>query len=400
VNSRPAAASTSREPIFTADFTLASLSSFAAFSSFYLLLATLPVYVSKIGGGERAVGMIIGVFSTTAVLLRLPLGRACDERGKRGFMLAGALLMTLCGGFYFLSRSVPVLMGVRVAHGIGWALFGTTISALVADLVPARRRGEAMGYYGVFSNLAMAIGPAAGVFLMRGQGFGLLFAASAAMSLLAFATTVPIREQPPASRPSQTGPRQSMIERSSLFPSLVLGLMAMGYGVIVSFLPLYAAKLGIANPGVFFTAYAITLVLARPAAGKLSDRFGRATVIVPGLALVALALAALAFARTQSGLVAIAILFGLGFAAVYPALMALVVDRAPPGRRGAAMGTFATAMDLGIGGGSFLWGFVAEWTGFAPMFVSAGAVSLVALALFLALNRAPSAVTAEPLPRK
>jgi predicted MFS family arabinose efflux permease len=79
-----------------------------------------------------------------------------------------------------------------------------------------------------------------------------------------------------------------------------------------------------------------------------------------------------------------AVLYGLAFAAVQPALMALVVDRAAPNRRGAAMGTFSTAMDLGIGSGSMIWGVVAQTAGFTAMYTASATVAVLALAVFLA----------------
>lgn len=377
-----------REPLFTRDFLLASLVTLSTFSSFYFLLATLPVYIVQIGGTEAEVGLVMGVFSASAVLLRLLVGKAADDHGKRPFILAGTVLVTLSSGLYALVKAIPLLLGLRVLHGVGWASFGTATNALVADLAPRSRRGEAMGYYGMFSNLAMAIGPALGVMLMRGYSFTVLFLASAGLALVAVLLSLGIREpaSPNPHKPS-TGTNRGIIERTALFPSLILALTAMTYGSIVAFLPIYAAKQGIDNPGLFFTVYAITLLVARGFTGQLSDRYGRAAVIAPGLVLAAAGLWVLASAGSLPAFLAVALLYGLAFAAIQPTLMALVVDRSAPGRRGAAMGTFSTAMDLGIGGGSFVWGFVAQAAGYETMYTISGGVALLALAVFLAGTR-------------
>jgi MFS family permease len=389
-----------REPIFTSNFTLACFGSLASFLSFYLLLATLSVYVVHVGGDESTVGMVMGTLSTTAILLRLPLGRASDRRGKLPLLLTGAALLSVCGVLYTFTRSIPTIVGVRVLNGIGWALFGTVISALVADIAPKRRRGEAMGYYGIFANLAMAVGPATGVFLMRSFSFTVVFGASAVMAAVAFLTTLPIREGAPVVPAApQTEGEPPMIERSSIFPSSILALLAMSYSAIVTFLPIYAPKHGLANPGGFFTAYAITLVLSRSFTGRLSDKHGRASVIIPGLVFAAAALLLLSVAGSILSFICVAVLFGLGFASVQPALMAMVIDRAPPGRRGAAMGIFATAMDAGIGLGAFIWGFVAKSAGFRSMFLSASCAALLGLLIFLKLNRAAAAPQPAEPPR-
>ena len=165
--------------------------------------------------------------------------------------------------------------------------------------------------------------------------------------------------------------------------SVVLATTMLTYGSIVSFLPLYAVSRGITNPGMFFTAYAIVVIVARGLTGRLSDRYGRSSVVIPGLILAALGLWVLAFATSLVLFLAVAVIYGLAFAMVQPSLMAMVVDRAHPSRRGAAMGTFSSAMDLGIGLGSLIWGVVAQVAGYQVMYLAAGCVAILALGVFL-----------------
>ncbi|MEK7848353.1 MAG: MFS transporter, partial [Chloroflexota bacterium] len=106
-----------------------------------------------------------------------------------------------------------------------------------------------------------------------------------------------------------------------------------------------------------------------------------------GLVLAAMGLGLLSTAGSVVAFLGVALLYGLAFALVQPSLMALMVDSVSPGRRGAAMGTFTAAMDLGIGGGSFLWGFVAQAGGFPLMYQAAAVIALVALAAFVTGSR-------------
>ncbi len=386
-----------REPLLTTNFLLACFITLAAFTSFYFLLATLPAYVQTVGGSEAQVGLIIGVFSLTALLLRPFVGKAADDYGRRVFILAGTAVLALSGGLYIVTSSVLLLLGLRMLHGVGWAAFGTATSALVADVAPGSRRGEAMGYYGMFTNLAMAVGPAAGVMLMQTYSFPVLFLASAGVALVAVVLALVVREPGRVGDPHAAGgPAGGVIETSSLFPALILLLTAATYGSIVSFLPLFAGERGLGNPGVFFTVYALVLLVARGFTGRLSDRYGRAAVIAPGLVLAAVALWLLATASALPTFVVVATLYGLAFAAIQPALIALVVDRAAPQRRGAALGTFTSAMDLGIGLGSIVWGVVAQQAGYEAMYAAAGAVALAALLVFLAGARG-GALAVSPL---
>jgi len=368
--------------IFTGNFILLWLTNFTAFTSFYFLLATLPVYIVEVGGSEAETGFIIGVFALTALLLRPFVGRAADLWGRKRLILGGILGLGLSGALYNVTSAVPSLLGLRVFHGIGWAAFGTAAATLVADIVPPSRRGEAMGYYGISTNIAMAIGPAAGVYFQHAFGFPFLFFSSAAVALggllLAAFLYDPFRERGPDIEGGMV-----LVERTALFPSAILGMAALTYGSIVSFLPLFAAHRGIENPGLFFTVYALVVIFARGPLGRLSDIYGRGWVVVPSLISMTVGLGLLSQATGVPLFLATAFFYGVGFAGVYPALMALTVDRVSPRRRGAAMGTFTAFMDLGIGTGSFLWGVVAQLSNYSFMYLSAGAVPLIASSIYV-----------------
>jgi MFS family permease len=377
-----------REPIFTRSFVLACFASLGAFLSFYLLLATLPTYVERVGGSEAAVGFVLGLFSVSAVLVRPTAGQQSDRLGKRSLMAGGAAVLLLSSALYAGASSVAALSALRLVHGLGWGVFSTASSALVADIVPPARRGEAVGYFGMFGSAAMAFGPALGVQIVRTLDFPLLFAACAASAL--FATLCGLGLPRPRALPGAAGPmgRRALFSRKALFPSSVLALSALTYASIVSFLPLFAARQGLGNPGVFFTVYAVTLIVLRGPLGKASDRYGRVTVIAPGLVVGALALSVLSVAASVPMLLAAALLYGLFFAAVQPTLMAMAVDRVAPAERGSAMGTFTMAMDIGIGGGSFLWGALVPLAGYQGMYLAAAGVALLALAVLVAGTRA------------
>lgn len=385
--------------ILTSNFIWACLANLAAFGSFYLLLATLPTFVLTIGGRESEVGVVLGTFAITAVILRPVVGAAADRRGKKGLVLAGAAVLAISSFLYNMAGNLTLLLALRVLHGIGWAAFGTAMSALVADIVPAPRRGEAMGYFGMSTNVAMAIGPAIGVFVAVSYGYQPLFVVSALVAVVAVVTSAVIKDEQPVQAELRGGPTwQRFLLPSAFFPSLILALSALTYASIVTFLPVYAEKQAVGNPGLFFTVFAVVVIVARGPLGKLSDRLGRGVVIAPGLLVAAVGLAVLSWSFSMATMLLVAILYGVAMAAIQPALMALAIDRAGPAQRGAAMGTFSTAMDLGIGLGSFGWGVVAQTGGFDTMYLAAAALSMVALLVLIiggGLRRSPSVVLAS-----
>lgn len=349
------------ETLFTKNFVLTSLSTFTLFTSFYFLLITLPFYVQKLGGSESEIGYIIGIFTLSAVFLRPFIGREVDKRGRKKLLIAGLVVFLVSMVLYNYTKDVPSLLLLRILHGLGWGAATTAASTLIADIAPPARRGEAMGIFGMASNVAMAIGPVLSIMLLKTYDFPVLFAVCAAIALVSLLLVLPISEQ------VVIRPKTPLFSRGALFPSAIMFTISLTYGSIVSFLPLFQEKQGMANPGIFFSVFAITLLFVRALAGRISDIKGRKFVIVPGMIIITLGLWLLAFAGSLTTFLAAALLYGLGFGLFHPTMMALLVDRVSPEGRGAAMGTFTAAFDLGIGMGSILMGIVLQHAGRSPM---------------------------------
>lgn len=351
------------------------LASFAFFFSFFLLLPTLPLYLRDLGASDGAIGIVMGCFALTSMVLRPWTGWGADRWGRRPFMLAGAAVFLVAPLGYALSAGVLALVTVRLLHGAGMALFPTAATALVADVAPPERRGEFLGLFGAAGSIAMALGPITGVGLVKRGDFLVLFAASALTALVALALTSAARETLAAPSPVPFT-LASTLSVPALGPSLVMGCLMLTYGALVTFLPLHAQHLGV-NPGVFFLVYALVLTLARGPAGRLSDRRGRAPVAAAGLAVAATALVVLAVSEGALVLAVVGALYGLGGGAAQPALVAWCVDRVARADRGRAMGTFFTALELAIAIGAMSSGLaVARW-GFAATFLAIAGVALV-----------------------
>src|SRR5262249_11432978 len=126
--------------LLTPAFALLWAASFCVFLSFYLLLPVLPLYAAGLGIGDYAIGLVIGVFALASMVLKPWAGWVLDWRGRRGVLVAGAVLFALACVLYPATRSALPLLLVRVVHGVGMGLFPTAAVAIVTDLAPAARR--------------------------------------------------------------------------------------------------------------------------------------------------------------------------------------------------------------------------------------------------------------------
>jgi MFS family permease len=374
----PLSTHTTPDTLFTRDFLLLCMSSFLFSSSMFLLFAVLPLFVvQELKGAQSQVGLIMGAFAVSSVLSRPGSGRIVDLWSRKAGLSLGALIHCVAPALYTQVGSVPMMLGLRFFHGIGIAVYTTAGSVLAADLCPPTRRGEGMGYYGMSMNLAMTVGPALGAALVGVIGFAGLFWLSSSLALASLLLVQFVSEPHRAHGPAQIGvQRPSLFSRAALFPGFIAMCMTMTFGTVVSFLPLFVRDHGLGNPGLFFTVYSIVVVASRPFAGQWSDRFGRMAVIIPGMVILAVAMTSLAYATTQWGLLGSAVLQGLGFGCVHPAIMAWVVDRSTIHDRGPALATLMGAFDLGMGLSAIGLGIVLQHTSFTVLYLCAGGIAL------------------------
>lgn len=366
------------ERLWTKPFIQMTVGMLFLFTGFYLLLPTLPLYIKHLGGSETQVGLAAGAFTLTAVVFRPMVGGLVDRYGRRAFYIWGLIFFVLSMYLYDWVGSILLLLALRILHGASWAFSTTSIGTVITDLIPASRRGEGMGWYGMAMTVAMAIGPMLGTYIVSGYSFRTLFLVATGLSLVAFIlaymTRAPYQAKPSAGR-------IQLVEKSVLPVTVAIFFLAVAYGGITTFLPLFAESIRV-NPGTFFLVYAVALTLIRPFAGKLSDRFGEAAVIIPSLVVTAGALIVLSLSSGLPGLITAAILYGIGFGSAQPALQAATLRIAPEDRRGAANASFMTAFDLGIGLGAILLGLVSERIGYAYLFTVTAVSVVVSLVIF------------------
>jgi MFS family permease len=368
--------------IVSPHFALLWGASFVFYLSFYLLLPTLPLYARALGIHESQIGFIIGLFAVSSMVVKPVAGWAADRWGRKPLMLAGAALFACSSALYGWSVTLGALIAVRIVHGVGMGLFPAASASMVSDLAPAERRGEAMGLWGAASNVALALGPLGAVWLSDRWGFGWLFAFSAAVALTALLLTGLLRETLGAPLRVPFG-FSSLLSPAVAFPCVIVFCLMASYGVQAAFLPIYAQARG-ANPGVFFLVLALVVAVIRGWAGQVSDRIGRAPVAATGMVLVTASLATLVAGGGLGALALAGVLYGIGFGAAQPALMAWTVDLAAPAERGKAMGTYYTALELGIASGAIGFGMVLARSSFPMMFTAAGVLTLAGAALALA----------------
>lgn len=385
------------ERLWSKSFIILTVGTLFLFTAFYMLLPTLPPYIKQLGGTEAQAGLVVGAFMLSAVLFRPLIGVLLDRFGRRPFIAWGLFLFAVTMYLYGWTGGVIALLGLRILHGMTWAIATTAILTAIADIIPAPRRGEGIGWFSASITLAMAIGPILGIWVTRnlpGQLFLFATGLCTVALLLTLGAKLPFR--PPAG-----ARRIELLEKSALPVAASAFLLFIAYGGVIAFVALFADSIQV-DPGAFFLTFAATLALSRPLAGKLSDRYGEVSVIVPAAVITILALLTLSFSTGLLGVLVAAVLYGIGFGSAQPALHAAIIRLARPDRIGAANASFGSAADLGIGLGAVVLGWVSQHTSYQLLFAVSAvpvALSLIFFALFAKrLLRGPNTGTLRDSP--
>lgn len=380
-------------PIWTVNFCILCLTNLLLFMSIQILLPTLPLYITNIGGNQKDVGYVMGAFTIGAMAVRPMAGLLIDRLGRRKILLAGTALMVVLPLLYHFAAAVLLLLLVRLAHGISYSISTTATGTIVADILPRSRLGEGMGYFGLTSSLSMALAPLLGLWILQVSNYFWLFVTVSLLAVITFLLSLYIgcpQEQEPGAKQEIAVSKFSwagFFEKSALPSAWVIFFLATVFGAVIAFIALHGAEKGISNIGLFFTANAVAMMISRPLSGRWCDKHGAVMIVLVGHLLTIISMAAIAFSHSVPSFVLAGLAYGLGFGFCLPALQALAVRNAPAQRRGAATGTFFTAFDLGIGLGTILWGFVASLAGYQTMFLSTIVPVAIAGLLFFIFNK-------------
>jgi MFS family permease len=347
------------------------------------VLPVLPRYVDgPLGAGNVAVGVVIGAYAITGLLLRPFAGRFADRRGRKPAVLIGSLLMAVGGFLYLLPLGVGGLIAARLVLGAGEGTVFVAGSAWIVDLAPPERRGRVIGLYGLAVWAGLSVGPLFGELIQHNAGYTPVWIFAGAMPLVGALIALRV---PDPFRPHKwlEHEHHSLIAREAVLPGAALALGSAGYAALAGFVVLHLDARGIGHGALVFGAFATMVVLTRLVGGDLPDRVGPARVATAAALVEAVGLATIAFAHGLPVAIAGALAMGAAFSLLYPSLSLIVVNQVSEARRGAALGTFTAFFDAGVGLGAPLAGAAVALSSYEGSFLLAAAIALSSAALIV-----------------
>ncbi|KMK76904.1 MFS transporter [Alkalihalobacillus pseudalcaliphilus] len=389
-----------KSKLWTKGFISIAACVFFIFSTFYVLLVSLPVFILDVRQGTAMeAGLTTTIMLISAIVTRPLAGRMIERFGSKIILLVGVIIFAAMAFLYLVPLSIPGLLVLRFLHGIGFGMVTTAGGAIVADVIPQHRRGEGMGYYVLAMNLGMVIGPFLGISILQNYGEVWLFSVASVLATGAFICSVMLwftfSEERYVNSES-ISKKEDIIEKSALRISFIACFFAIVYAGILSFVSVYAIEIGLGSvSGLFFIVYAVILIITRPFTGRIFDRYGANVIVYPCIVFFAVGLFILSISETTVVFLLAAAFIGLGWGTLFPSFQTLAINGAPYHRAGAATATFLSVFDIGVGLGSALLGWVIATIGFETLYMTSAIYVLIGIGLYFGLISKPQAKVRE-----
>lgn len=381
-----------KEKLWTKDFISISVVNFVIMLSMYLLIVTMASYAADTYGATSSMaGLASSIFIIGVLFARLYGGKEIARIGSKKMLLGGILFFVLISALYLIPSNIYFLLVIRFLHGIGIGFASTATGTIVAQVVPASRKGEGISYFSLSVILSTAIGPLIGLAMINEFGYMSMFIFSlvvgAACLPIALTIKEPVVDYQADGMKSRRFSLANYFEPNALPVSIVMFIIALAYSGTLSFIASYAKEAGLVEVGsMYFFVYAIAVLFSRPFTGKLMDARGANSVAYPALLLFAVGMYALSQVSSSLIFLAAAALIGLGYGNFQSIAQTVAIKMTPPHRMGLATSTFFIAMDMGIGVGPFLLGFMVPNYGYNGLYLAMVPLILVGFIFYYFLH--------------
>lgn len=371
--------------VWTTNFVLLVLGNFLLSIAFYFLITVLPVYlVDEIHFSKSDAGIILSAYIFTAVLVRPFVGPFIDTYGRKTVYLSALTLFAILFPAYSIATSYIPLVVLRIMHGVSWGILTTAGNTLAMDLLPEKKKGEGMGFYGLAFTLAMAIGPFIASFVLNIGNFGILFVAAGILAFCGIGTILMI-EFPKNERKRAFSLKllRDFIAPQTYRYAVILILIMLPYGALLNFASLFCLEMIPGKTYIFFLSLALGLTISRLFAGKIFDKRGYFELLIFSFSFIAIGLPIFVFLNNPFYLALSSIIIGIGYGISFLILQLVINQVLPTEKRGTANSIFLTALDIGIAGGTVLMGLFSDIFGLKLSFLTFVIFPIACLIIFV-----------------
>ena len=368
--------------ILNRNYLLSFFAFFFCLTAFFALYPTLPIFLAKLGSNDKEIGVLIGILGAASLASRFVVGGALTKYPAKSVMMAGALLFILTLLAFIVFPPFWPFLAIRLFQGVAYGCISTAAVACVIKIIPTTYRAQGLGYFLLAPSFGLATGPSFGMFLVNHFGFNILFLTCTLLSACSLFFSFKIEEQKSIDTAVHVSNHNYFFfEPKIIAPAIINALQFFVWGAFVAFFPLYAVECGVPNPGYFFTANALMLIVGRTFGGKILTTRNRKKIIVAFLSSATAVMVIQSFSTTLPLFIFVGALWGFGASYLTPTLFAYALDYAGSSG-GPAVGTYQAFQDLGMMLGPMFIGMVVPFTGYRIMFLCLALINLFDLLYF------------------
>jgi MFS family permease len=363
----------------------------------------LPRFIKHVGGNESDMGFIFGVAIIPALLVAPFAGYLSDKISGKLLALTGTSIVILSTlSFLFVNDLSPLIYILRVIQGSGHAIFFAVVFGLMAHIIPEPNKAEGIAYFAVAVQFGQSGGTLLAEQIISHMGYNLYFIGSFLVGLVAIGMVclISITNDKTDAVLAQSSPVNSESYLSAICRKNYIGgfvlivILGGGLGSILQFITpyleyLYKASLTINKiPTSYFIPPAlITVALSRIFLSRITDRIGRNKIIFIYFPIFISTFFLITFIRSAYTAWAVAIIFGLAYGFLFPALNAVILSRAEVRHRGKISGVLVMLFDSAFYGFAFLCGPLAHKFGYFSMYYTLAAIMLIGFLIYVFFER-------------
>lgn len=377
-----------KDKLWTSSFFAACGANFLMFFAFYMLLPILPMYLAEqFAVTKSTAGLILSSYTIMALLFRPFAGFMVDSFPRKPLLLLCYTFFIAYFGGYMLAGALAVFTILRATHGMAFGMVTVSVNTVAIDIMPASRRGEGIGYFGVSTNLAMAIGPMLALMIHDATpNYNWVFATALGAGLMGLLVATFIK----GTKTEPVGAKQTLsLDRFLLIkgvPGAVTTLfLSFAYGVLSTYVAIYGKEeIGLTGgTGLFFVCLSGGLIVSRLISGKLINRGYLTLVSKVGISILIAGFLTFVFIKHPLSFYGCGIAIGIGYGLLCPTLQTMFINLANHNQRGTANATYLTSWDFGIGSGVLLGGIIAQHTSYSFAFLLGAILLCIGLTLFI-----------------
>ena len=375
--------------LWTKDFVTVSTINFLVFLVHLLLMVIIASYaVNRFHASVSTAGLVASIFIIGALIGRFITGHYIEDIGNKKTLIIGTIFFLTIIALYFAAATLPLLIIVRLLHGMAHGVASTATGTIVAKIIPDNRRGEGIGYYGMSIVLASALGPFAGIFLNQYLDIRLIFLATTiiALAVLFMSFAVTGLPQTHEAKTNRNVRLSNFFEFEAIPISITSMIIGFSGSIVIAFIFLYTQEVHLQEAaGLYFVVSAIASLVSRPFSGRLFDLRGANFVIYPCLIIYAFGMLLFSQANHSIILILAGAIIGIGYGNFMSCAQTVAIKVAKPHRFGLATATYYVFLDLGIGIGPYLLGSLVPFTGYRGLYCLMAALAFATIPLYYVL---------------